>query len=179
MSATPVPPAQHNLRSTRLVARGWIWPLNIGLVLYAGLPWLGPLLRLSGYERLGQWIFNLYRTLCHQLPERSFFVGQYQVCYCHRCTALYTSLFAMSMLYTLGRWRRPLHWRWALLLTLPMAIDGSWHLLDDVLPWTLRSPESAPGSLNFWLRMITGVLFAIGVVLWAYPRIQAEVAYEA
>lgn len=161
------------------MARWWVWPLNLALLLYAGLPWLSPLLRTFGYDRLGQWIGNAYRTLCHQLPERSFYVSQYQVCYCHRCTALYTSLLVMSLVYTLGRWRHAISWRWALVFTLPMVIDGGWHLLDDILPWALRSSENAPGSLNFWLRMITGTLFGIGVVLWAYPRFQREMEITA
>lgn len=152
--------------------RAWVWVLNGLLLLYAGLPWLSPLLRRAGFERLGVWIFNVYRMSCHQLPQRSFFVGQYQVCYCHRCTALYTSLLVMSLIYSVGRWRAALAWQWALVLTLPMVIDGGWHLVDDLVPAVLRSTNDAPGSLNFWLRMITGTLFGIGVVLWAYPRIQ-------
>jgi uncharacterized membrane protein len=111
------------------------------------------------------------------LPERSFFVGQYQVCYCHRCTALYTTLLAMSVIFSIGRWQRAISTQLLLLLTLPMAIDGTWHLLDDLLPGLgLRSDISAVGSLNFWLRIITGTLFAIGVVLWAYPRLQRGIA---
>ena len=173
MSATSAP-ATTTRRDAYLIARGWVWLLNLGLLVYAGLPWLSPLLRQWGYERLGLWIANMYRTLCHQLAERSFFIGQYQVCYCHRCTALYTSLLAMSLIYTLGRWRHAIPWQVALLFVLPMAIDGGWHLLDDILPWALRSADSAPGSINFWLRIVTGTLFGMGVVLWAYPRIQNE-----
>lgn len=165
--------AQHKqTRLQRRQQRFWVWVLNFLLLVYAGLPWLSPLLRRAGFERLGAWIFTLYRTLCHQFPERSFFVGQYQVCYCHRCTALYTSLLIMSLIYTWGRWRYALPWHWALLFVLPMAIDGGWHLVDDLLPQALRAADSTPGSLNFWLRMITGTLFGIGVVWWAYPRIQ-------
>lgn len=161
----------------RLLLRRWSLLLSGFLALYAGLPWLSPLLRSWGFERAGRTIFALYRTLCHQLPERSFFVGQYQVCYCHRCTALYTSLLVMSVIFSVGRWQYAISNRLLLLLTLPMAIDGTWHLLADLLPGLgLRSDVSAVGSLNFWLRVITGALFAIGVVLWAYPRLQRELA---
>jgi uncharacterized membrane protein len=151
------------------------WPLLLSgvLAIYAGLPWLSPLLRRWGFERPGQAIFVMYRSLCHQLPERSFFVGQYQVCYCHRCTALYTALCVLSLVFGLVRWQRAISNRLLLLLTLPMTIDGGWHLLDDLLPGLgLRGDNSAVGSLNFWLRMITGTLFAGGIVLWAYPRLQ-------
>jgi uncharacterized membrane protein len=162
------------MRQQQRQLRAWPWVLSFVLFVYAGVPWLSPLLRQAGFERAGVWLFNVYRTLCHQFAQRSFFVGQYQVCYCHRCTALYTSLFVMSVVYSVGRWRRALPWQWALLFTLPMVIDGGWHLVDDLLPWGLRSTNDAPGSPNFWLRMITGTLFGIGVVLWAYPRVQNE-----
>jgi uncharacterized membrane protein len=81
----------------------------------------------------------------------------------------------MSLLYTAGRWRNMITPRWALLLTLPMVLDGFWHMFNDLTPsLALRSAESDVGSLNFWLRIITGTLFGIGVVLWTYPHIQRE-----
>lgn len=166
-------------RFGRLLVTRWSLLLSGLLAIYAGLPWLSPLLRSWGFERTGQAIFAMYRTLCHQLPERSFFIGQYQVCYCHRCTALYTWLLVMSVLFSLSRWQHAISNRLLLVLTLPMAIDGTWHLLNDLLPGLhLRSDVSAAGSLNFWLRIVTGALFAIGVVLWAYPRLQRGIAQD-
>jgi uncharacterized membrane protein len=160
-------------RVAQWLLRQWVWVIAGLLAIYAGLPWLSPLLRSLGFDRAGRLIFRLYSTLCHQLPERSFFLGGYQVCYCHRCTALYSSLLLLSVLYGLGRWRWTISRRALLLLTLPMAIDGVWHVLDDLLPTLgLRSADSSVGSLNFWLRMITGALFAAGVVLWGYPQLQ-------
>lgn len=166
-------------RFGRLLVTRWSLLLSGLLAIYAGLPWLSPLLRSWGFERTGQAIFAMYRTLCHQLPERSFFIGQNQVCYCHRCTALYTSLLVMSVIFSIGRWQRAISNRLLLLLTLPIAIDGTRHLINDLLPGLgLRADVSAVGSLNFWLRIITGTLFAIGVVLWAYPRLQRGIAQD-
>ena len=171
----PTPREQALDRNVRAVLRQWPWLMSGLLAVYAGLPWLSPLLRSWGYERLGRALFRMYTTLCHQLPERSFFVGGYQLCYCHRCTALYTGLLLLSVLYALGRWQRAISTRLLLLLALPIIVDGVWHMLNDVLPALgLRSADNAVGSLNFWLRMLTGVLFSIGVVLWAYPRFQRE-----
>lgn len=163
-------------RAARGLVRHWSLLLSALLLIYAALPWLSPLLRKLGYEQAGRAIFRMYTAFCHQLPERSFFWSGYQVCYCHRCTALYTGLFLMSLLYSIGRWRHTISTRLMLLLTIPMVIDGVWHMLDDALPMALRSSESDVGSLNFWLRMITGVLFACGVILWSYPRVQRELA---
>lgn len=160
-------------RVARWLLRQWVWIVAALVALYAGLPWLSPLLRSLGYDRAGRVLFRMYTALCHQLPERSFFLSGYQVCYCHRCTALYTTLLLLSVAYGLGRWRAGISRRMLVLLTLPMVIDGVWHALADALPnLALRSTDSAAGSLNFWLRMITGVLFAAGVVLWSFPRLQ-------
>ena len=162
-------------RIVRGVARRWAGLLTGLLLVFAGLPWLSPLLRSLGFERAGRAIFVLYTRFCHQLPERSFFFGGYQVCYCHRCTALYTTLLGLSLLYTVGRWRWTIGPRALLVLTLPMVVDGLWHMAGDIVPG-LRSADSSVGSPNFWLRMVTGTLFAVGAVLWSYPRIQREAA---
>ncbi len=175
-SMTQQTPAQLRVdRIMRGVARHWAWLLNGALLLYAGLPWLSPLLRSLGYERAGMVIFRMYRQFCHQLSERSFALDGFPVCYCHRCTALYSSLLLMSLLYTAGRWRRPIGRHMLALLTVPLIVDGTRHLVADLLPaLALRSADDTVGSLNFWLRMLTATLFGVGVVLWAYPRIQRE-----
>lgn len=162
----------------RVVARNAASVLALLCGVYALLPWLSPLLRHAGFERAGRAILHVYGVFCHQLPERSFTWYGYPVCYCHRCTALYTSLAAFSALYMLLRWRYALPTLAMLVLALPMAVDGVWHAIDDAVPAMLRSPDASPGSPNFWLRMVTGVLCAAGFVLWAYPRL-AELRGDA
>ena len=162
-------------RVARGVARHWLLLLNTFAVAYAALPWIGPLLQRAGFSRLGRFIFALYSATCHQRPDRSFFIGGYQVCYCHRCTALYSSVAIAGLLYGLVRWRSPLSTRalgWA---TLPILVDGLWHMADDLLPGLgLRWTANGIGSINFWVRMLTGMLFGITVVLWLYPRFARE-----
>lgn len=154
------------------IGRHWIWLLNGLALIYAGLPWLSPLLRSWGLERAGVVIYRMYTALCHQIAERSFTLRGYQVCYCHRCTAFYTTLLAAGLLFGLTRPTRGISTRFMVLLLLPMAIDGGWHLLDDLIAAPLRSPANGIDSLNFWLRMITGVLAGIGLIMWAYPRME-------
>src|SRR6185436_18863661 len=79
--------------------RHWLLLANSLWLIYAGLPWLSPLARAAGYQRVGQFLFLLYTPLCHQLPERSFCVHGYQVAYCHRCTAMYTSILVAGLLF--------------------------------------------------------------------------------
>ncbi len=162
-------------RAARGVARHWLLLLNSAIVAYAALPWIAPLLERAGFERLGRFIFRLYSTVCHQLPERSFFVGEHQVCYCHRCTALYSTVALIGLLYGLWRWQPPLSNRLLLLASIPILIDGLWHIANDLLPgWGLRASESGVGTLNFWLRLATGILFGAAAALWMYPRFAHE-----
>ncbi len=162
-------------RVARGVVNRWLWLFNGVAVLYAGLPWVAPMLREAGWTRLNSVIFALYGAACHQLPERSFFVGNSQVCYCHRCTALYSSVAIAGLLYGLLRWRWSLPGRWLILAGVPILIDGLWHMANDFLPGlALRSAASDTGSVNFWVRMVTGVLFGAAAVFWLYPRAARE-----
>ena len=155
--------------------RHWLLVANSIVLLYGGLPWLSPLLRAVGFDALGQGIFLAYRPLCHQLPERSFFVFGYQVAFCHREAAMYTLLFIGGLLFGLVRDRlKPLPLAVGALLLLPMLLDGGSHLLDDVLHLGLRGGGDAPGTLNFWLRMLTGFLFALAMILVVYPCLERE-----
>jgi uncharacterized membrane protein len=44
------------------------------MAVYLLLPVLSPVFFKLGYDRLGMWIQTIYRFLCHQRPERSFFL---------------------------------------------------------------------------------------------------------
>ncbi len=165
-------------RAARGVTRHWLLLLNTFAVLYAALPWISPLLQGAGFARLGRLIFALYGATCHQLPERSFFVGGYQVCYCHRCTALYSTIAAAGLIYGLARWRSPLPTHLLAWAALPILVDGLWHMADDALPGLgLRSTVNAVGSVNFWARIVTGVLFGAAAVWWLYPRLARELQH--
>lgn len=162
-------------RVARGVVRYWLLLLNAAVITYATLPWLAPLLEGAGYTRLGHLIFRLYSAVCHQLPERSFFVGRYQVCYCHRCTAIYSTLALVGVAFGIIRWRWALSTRLLGWAAVPILIDGLWHIADDLAPgWGLRSAANGVDSVSFWARMLTGMLFAAAAGLWLYPRFAAE-----
>lgn len=164
-------------RLVRALGRHWLFVLNSLVALYAALPWAAPLLQNAGYKRTGQLIFQLYDSLCHQLPERSFFVGGYQVCYCHRCVALYSTVAVVGAVYGLFRWATPLPSRLLLVAAIPIAVDVAWHIADDLLPGLqLRSAVNGVGSINFALRMVTGGLFGLACSLWLYPRLRRQLA---
>lgn len=117
-----------------------------------------PLLRAAGAVAPADWLFGLYAAVCHQMASHSWFVAGYQMAYCQRNTAIYTTMLAAGLLY--GRGRRsapglPL-WLWAL-LALPMVLDGG--------AATLGLRDSTP-----LLRTLTGALFGAATVWLAYPQ---------
>lgn len=56
------------------VSRRWLLLISLLVIVYTGLPWLAPLFMKLGWEGAGKVIYLLYTPLCHQLPQRSFFL---------------------------------------------------------------------------------------------------------
>jgi uncharacterized membrane protein len=161
--------------AARWCLRHWLLCVNALAIFYAGLPWLSPLAKASGHPLLGELLFRIYTPLCHQKPERSFFVCGHQLAFCHRCTAMYSGLVVAGLLFAALRRRIPAApLRLGGVLLLPMLLDGGTHLIDDLLGTTLRGGGDEIGSLNFWLRMITGALFAVAVFITLYPRLERD-----
>lgn len=85
---------------------------------------------------------------CHQLPERSFFIGKYQFPICARCTGIilgYIISFIYSILYA------KLNIVFAICFLIPMAFDGLLQFLTDYIS-------------NNAKRFITGILGGFGVI---------------
>jgi len=172
----------------------WLAILNLLFLLYVGLPLSAPVLMEIGAQTPARVIYTVYRPACHQLPERSFFlfgdsavynraelpangvansdnvfvrrkyIGDpqhgYKVAICERDVAIYGSMFLMGLLFALMRGTLPkLKAKWLLFFSLPMIIDGSTQLIGlRHSTWTLR--------------LITGAIFGIGLIWFAYPYIE-------
>ncbi len=203
--------------------RNWIIPLSLGLGAAVSLPFLAPVFMHQGWVGAAKAIYFVYSWLCHQLPERSFFlfgshftyplaqiqaawrptadpamlrqfIGTsamgWKVAWSDRMVSMYTSLWLFGLLW----WplRRRLHplplWALALFL-LPMALDGSSHLFSDlagigqgfrdsnlwlaaltghIFPAAFYTGD-AWGSFNSLMRLLTGLLFGLGIVWYTYP----------
>ena len=116
----------------------------------------------------------------------------WKVAWSDRMFGMYTSIWLGGLLYGLV-WRRlkPISiWVFAL-FTLPMAVDGATHMVSDFagighgfrdtniwLQALTRNMFSQSfyagdvfGSFNSWMRLITGMLFGLALVWFAYPHI--------
>ncbi len=186
--------AQTVNRAVAWSARHWTLWLNGVVAFYIALAFSAPLLMMAGLDGPARLIYLAFRATCHQLPQRSFFLDGpaiaypfqtiapltgareplelfwhpiydaslglgYQVAFCERDTAIYLAILVTGLLYTLTgrRWRR-LPWYVFIPFVIPIAIDG----LSQLPGWR----ESTP-----LLRVLTGAIFGVGVVLVAYPHL--------
>lgn len=82
----PVGPVQRRVviladRCIFWLSKHWLAVFNLLAFLYVGLPFLAPALIALGAEGPGRMIHALYRPLCHQLPQRSWFLFGPQFAY--------------------------------------------------------------------------------------------------
>jgi uncharacterized membrane protein len=146
------------------ISRRWLAVTNGMNVLFAGLPLLAPWLLANDQPGLAGAIYFVYRLICHQRPDRSFFPFGEQMAFCERDAAIYSTLVLAGLAYIpLRRRLRPLRWSYFFLLITPMAIDGFTQMFG------LRE--------STWeLRVITGTLFGIASVWLLYPHLQIGMA---
>ena len=125
----------------------------------------------------------------------------WKVAWSDRMVYMYSSiiLWGVILFYPLRRKLKPLPWWGLFLLLLPMAIDGGTHFISDIIGgigggfrdsnlWlaTLTNDlftatfyaGDALGSFNSVMRLITGILFGLGVVLFFFPRLQRSFVHE-
>jgi uncharacterized membrane protein len=217
----PSPPARE--RILFFLSRYWILAFALLFGVYVWLPFAAPVMMHLGWSGAGKAIYFVYSFLCHQLPERSFFlfgprilvplsqiqaawqdtlnpmvlrkfIGNpqmgWKVAWSDRMVSMYLSTFFFALLWWPFRKRiRPLPWWGLILFLIPMGIDGATHFLSDLaglgqgfrdsnawlaaitgnaLPPTFYLGD-ALGSFNSWMRLLTGILFGMGIVWFGFP----------
>lgn len=199
MATTPQPTTERNRglaifadKAIYKLATHWLALANLFWGLYVGLPLLAPVLMDAGWTTPAKILYTVYRPTCHQLPERSYFLGGpkyaylseelaaagvnvqpfsrdigneavgWKVAFCQRDVAIYGSIFLAGLVYALirprlGSWK--MQFRYYLLFMVPMGIDGLLQLFGlHESTWVMRT--------------ITGSIFGIGSVLFAYPYLE-------
>lgn len=140
----------------------WLLVFSLAaFVLLAGA-YASPFLISHGYERSGRLIFAAYHRICHQRPERSFYVFGQQVAFCQRDVGTYLGIVVGGLLYWLSRRRLAIRSLrvYGIVFVLPVAADGLSQLL------ALRQS-------NWYLRLSTGTWFGLGTALLVYPLLAA------
>lgn len=89
-----------------------------------------------------------YLFFCHRIPSRSFFYKGVQFPICARCTGIYVGY--IIGIFIVGFYSLP-PFVYALILTIPMIIDGTGQLFRKWISNNLR-------------RLLTGILGGIGIV---------------
>ena len=207
--------------------------VSVLLGVYVITPFIAPALMALGLTGAGKGIYWIYSFLCHQLPERSYFlfgpqisytlhdiqaawqntndivvlrqfVGNTQmgwkVAWSDRMVSMYTSLWVFGMIWgTVKRKIKPLPWWGLVLLLLPMAVDGTTHALSDLAGIGLGFRDSnawlailtnhtfkttfyagdAWGSFNAWMRLISGIVFGLGIAWFSFPLLHTAFTNSA
>jgi len=85
-----------------------------------------PLALNAGHPFWGLTIYRAFSYVCHQIPERSFFVEGHPFAVCARCTGLYVGFTVAVLAYPLVRSLRQTEAparKWLFLAAAPLAID--------------------------------------------------------
>jgi uncharacterized membrane protein len=128
---------------------------------------VAPLAAAGGHGELAQVIYRAFGVLCHQLPERSYFIDGHKLAVCSRCTGLYAGFALTLLLYPLVRSLRTTTTpprSWLLLAAMPLAVDfsltffGIWEnthtsrLLTGALLGSVAVFYVVPGLMDLSLR---------------------------
>lgn len=124
----------------------------------------------------------------------------WKVAWSDRMVSMFTSLWIFGMAWGLFRKKlKPLPWWGLVLFLLPMAIDGTTHMISDFAgigsgfrdtnTWLAaltqqQFPTSfyagdAWGSFNAWMRVASGIFFGIGIVWFGFPYLNVAFTNSA
>lgn len=147
------------------------WLVSTAVVMgLVSLILVAPIAAAGGYPGLAFAIYRAFGTLCHQIPERSYFIEGHKFAVCARCTGIYAGFALTLLLYPLVRSLRNTATpprSLLILATLPLAIDfsltffGFWEnthtsrLLTGALLGSVSVFYVMPGIADLSLRALT------------------------
>lgn len=131
------------------------------IVIWCSLILAAPLLAKFEHRFSSGLIYFFFSKICHQIPERSFFILGKQLAVCSRCTGLYFGFLLGAILYPfifkLNRISIPSR-KYLFLACIPIAIDifiRTFHIAEN----------------TFTSRLITGLILGATTVLFVLPGI--------
>jgi uncharacterized membrane protein len=135
--------------------------LATGAMLILALVVGAPLARASNHGLLSLALYKGFSAVCHQIPERSFYIAGYPFAVCARCTGLYVGFTGALLIYplvvSLKRTYAPAR-KWLLLAAIPLLVDVALNFFGI---W-----ENTHTS-----RFITGALLGAVAVFYVMPGI--------
>jgi len=176
-------------RWVSFVSSHWLGVLNVIFLVYVGTPFLAPVFMAAGATLPARIIYTVYVPLCHQLPERSYFLfGDAHV---YDLDELPPEVAEEDILSRRSYIGDDEHGYKMALCERDLAIYGSMFLMGLVFALRRRPmpqiswkvyllfviPIAVDGltqlvglrTSNWWLRSITGMIFGVGTVLFTYP----------
>ena len=138
------------------------WAVTAAIVVsLVSLILVAPLAAASGHNGVAGAIYYAFSPLCHQRPDRSYFIEGHKLGVCSRCTGIYfgfaLTLLAYPLVRPLRKTTTPAR-KWLFLAALPLAVDFS---LTFFGIW-----ENTHTS-----RLLTGLLLGSVAVFYIMPGI--------
>jgi uncharacterized membrane protein len=135
--------------------------LSIATLIFVSIIPIAPIAAASNHPQIAGITYQLFHFLCHQLPDRSFFIAGHPLAVCARCAGIYLGFLLLLLVYPLVRSLRETslpHRRWLLMAAAPLIVDFGLTFLGI---W-----ENTHTS-----RLVTGFLFGAVTVFYIMPGI--------
>lgn len=139
-----------------------VWALSAVIVfVWLGFIIVAPLLAAGGETVAASSIYHFFGFICHQMPDRSFFLDGHKLAVCSRCFGVYSGLLAGFAAYPL--WRsidniEPLPRFWLLASMVPIGVDWSLTIFGI---W----------ENTFLTRFITGAILGVACATYIIPAL--------
>jgi uncharacterized membrane protein len=118
-----------------------------------------PIAMADGHLQIAATIYQTFSHLCHQLPDRSFFIDGHPFAVCARCTGIYAGFAMATVLYPLMRSLRQTEApprKWLFIAAAILAIDFLYEF-------------SGFGHTTHSSRLLTGALLGAVAVFYVMP----------